>query len=278
MTSNRDVELDRLRGEVDQLRDEAGVTELAMTRLRAELATAREELLDLRAIRDALTPPELPTLPGMELAASFLPASHRVSGDFYLAAPGPDGTAVLVIGDVVGHGIEAARRAAFVRTAFASTATFTDDPSRLLEWANLALIEGAGESDDFVTAACVTYRHGSRTLRWATAGHPPPLWLSDGCEADGAQPGRPLGIASTVGGTAGMAEMTPDSGVVLYTDGLTEARQSGELFGLERVSEFFAQSNGNPLRESLDELSSTAASFTADGLQDDLCILAARLN
>src|SRR5215213_194408 len=188
MLGDRDVELDRLRDEVDHIREVADIQELAMARLRAQLAAAREELGDLRAIRDALTPPELPQLPGMELAASFLPASHRVSGDFYLAAAGPDDTAVLVVGDVVGHGIEAARRAAFVRTAFASTASFTDDPSRLLEWANLALIESAGESEDFVTAACVTYRQSTRCLRWATAGHPPPRWLGSGVEADGVQP------------------------------------------------------------------------------------------
>src|SRR5215213_6173447 len=188
MPADRDVELDRLRSEVGHLREEAGDNARALTTLRAELAAVREELVDLRAIRDALTPPELPQLAGIELAASFLPASHQVSGDFYMAAPGPDETAVLVIGDVVGHGIEAARRAAFVRTAFASTASFTDDPSRLLEWANLALIESAGESEDFVTAACVTYRQSTRCLRWATAGHPPPRWLGSGVEADGVQP------------------------------------------------------------------------------------------
>ena len=276
MAADKDVELDALRAEVGQLRDEADVHEQAMARLRAELAEAQDELVDLRAIRDALTPPELPQLPGLEIAASFLPASHRVSGDFYLAAQGPDDTAVLVIGDVVGHGIEAARRAAFVRTAFASTASFTDDPSRLLEWANLALIESVGESEDFVTAACVTYRHRTRTLRWATAGHPPPLLLETGEEADGASPGRPLGVAATVGGTAAQTQLAPRCGVLLYTDGLTEARQNGELFGVERVSSFIGAMNGSPLNESIRKLSAQAAEFTADGLQDDLCILAAR--
>jgi serine phosphatase RsbU (regulator of sigma subunit) len=271
MAADRDVELDRLRSEIDDNRR-------VMGRLRSELAAARDELVDLRAIRDALTPPELPMLPGIELAASFLPATHRVSGDFYLAAPGPDDTAVLVVGDVVGHGIEAARRAAFVRTAFASTASFTDDPTRLLEWANLALLESGGERDDFVTAACVTYRHSTRRLRWALAGHPPPIWMGSGEEAGGVRPGRPLGLGDTVGGTAADAEMAPGSGLVLYTDGLTEARRDGELFGLDRVTAFIATLDGGGLREQLDRLSSSAADFTVDGLQDDLCILAARLS
>ena len=276
MSADRDVELDRLRSEVGHLRQEADLHAQALTRLRAELAAAREELVDLRAIRDALTPPELPALPGLELAASFLPASHQVSGDFYMAAPGPDDTAVLVIGDVVGHGIEAARRAAFVRTAFASTAGFTDDPSRLLEWANLALIETIGESENFVTAACVTYRPQSRTLRWAMAGHPPPLWLSSGQEVAGASPGVPLGISSTLGGEAAELQAEPGIGLLLYTDGLTEVRQDGDLYGLERVQALM-QSADRPLRETLDELTAAAASFSGEGLQDDLCLLAACL-
>jgi serine phosphatase RsbU (regulator of sigma subunit) len=90
------------------------------------------ELQDLRAIRDALTPPELPRRPGLELAAAFLPAiAEQVSGDFYLVAEGPQDSTVLVVGDVVGHGRQAAPRAAFIRTTFAATAPFSDDPCRL---------------------------------------------------------------------------------------------------------------------------------------------------
>jgi hypothetical protein len=63
--------------------------------------------------------------PGLELAADFLPAdAEQDSGDFYLVAEGPQDSTVLVVGDVVGHGSPAERRAAFVRTAFAATAPF----------------------------------------------------------------------------------------------------------------------------------------------------------
>ena len=77
--------------------------------LRQRLEAAEHELEDLRAIRDALTPPELPRRPGLQLAAGFLPASaERVSGDFYLVAEGPQDSTVLVVGDVVGHGLQEA--------------------------------------------------------------------------------------------------------------------------------------------------------------------------
>ena len=87
----------------------------------------------------------------------------------------------MVVGDVVGHGLEAGRRAAFVRTTFAATAPFSDDPCRLLSWANTALIERAGISNEFVTAACVTYLPNEQLLRWAYAGHLPALcWMTAG--------------------------------------------------------------------------------------------------
>jgi serine phosphatase RsbU (regulator of sigma subunit) len=115
---------------IARLREEAAVREADLAALRERLAVAEYELEDLRAIRDALTPPELPQRPGLELAAAFLPAhDERVSGDFYLVAEGPQDSTVLVVGDVVGHGLQAGRRAAFVRTTFAATAPFSMIPA-----------------------------------------------------------------------------------------------------------------------------------------------------
>jgi serine phosphatase RsbU (regulator of sigma subunit) len=93
---------------IARLRDEAAVRDGDLDVLRERLEAAEHELEDLRAIRDALTPPELPRRPGLELAAAFLPAAaEQVSGDFYLVAEGPQDSTVLVVGDVVGHGLQA---------------------------------------------------------------------------------------------------------------------------------------------------------------------------
>ena len=90
---------------IARLRREAAVRERDVVALRDRLEAAEHELEDLRAIRDALTPPELPERPGLELGAAFLPAAaEQVSGDFYLVAEGPLDSTVLVVGDVVGHG------------------------------------------------------------------------------------------------------------------------------------------------------------------------------
>jgi hypothetical protein len=179
---------------ITRLRREAAIRDSELADLRVRLDAAEHELEDLRAIRDALTPFDLPERPGLDLAAAFVAAAERVSGDFYLVAEGPQDSTVLVVGDVVGHGLDAARRAAFVRTAFASTAPYSDDPRKLLGWANVALVERAGPSSDFVTVACVTHLPGERLLRWAYAGHPPALWLRDGRELTAPRQGVPLGL------------------------------------------------------------------------------------
>ena len=262
---------------IARLREEATLREGDLAVLRTRLEAVEHELEDLRAIRDALTPPELPQRPGMELAAAFLPAAERVSGDFYLVAAGPQDSTVMVVGDVVGHGLQAARRAAFVRTAFAATAPFSDDPCRLLSWANTALVERAGLSTEFVTAACVTFLPDSHTLRWAYAGHPPALWLDDGREIIAPTQGTPLGVRADPGSAEGSLQLAPGAGVLLYTDGLTEARHDGKLFGLDAVSAALSSLERSSPIDAVAVLRSRVADYAYGGLTDDLCLLAARI-
>lgn len=262
---------------VARLRREAEVRDDELTALNDRLGAAEDELKDLRAIRDALTPPDLPQRPGLELAAAFLPAAEQVSGDFYLVAEGPQDSTLLVIGDVIGHGLQAARRAAFVRTTFAATAPFSDDPRQLLSWANTALVERAGTSSEFVTAACVTYLPKGRLLRWAYAGHPPALSMYDDRELVAPSQGTPLGIE--VEPTYVEGKLKSESlGLLLFTDGLTEARHDGELFGLNGVSAALGAVHNPSPREAIAILRARVAEFSYGSLTDDLCMLAARIN
>jgi serine phosphatase RsbU (regulator of sigma subunit) len=282
-------ELERLRTEaadrehradalIARLRAEAGVREHDLTELRERLGAAEHELEDLRAIRDALTPPELPERPGVDLAATYLPAAERVGGDFYLVAEGPQDATVLVVGDVVGHGLPAARRAAFTRTTFAATAPFSDDPCRLLNWANVALIERASTSFDYVTAACVTYLPREQRLRWAYAGHPPALWLDEPRELTPTQQGAPLGLDADPGCVEGSCRSPSSAGMLLYTDGLTEARRGRKFFGLDGVTTALGSLKHPSPAEAVDTLRARVAEFSLDALADDLCLLAARFD
>lgn len=273
--SEHDLRQEKL---IARLRREANVHEEALAGLIARLEEAEDELKDLRAIRDALTPPTLPERPGLELAAAFLPAGEHISGDFYLVAEGPQDSTVLVIGDVIGHGLDAGRRASFVRTTFAATAPFSDDPSQLLSWANTALVERAGTSSDFVTAACMTYLPTERRLRWAYAGHPPALSMYDVRELVAPSQGFPLGIEVEPTYVDGSLQIPEDpTGVLLFTDGLTEARHDEELFGLNGVSAVLSELQHPSPSEAIALLRVRVADFAYGTLSDDLCMLAVRI-
>ena len=274
----RDIRDVRERELIARLRREAEVRDEELAALRERLDAAEHELEDLRAMRDALTPPELPQRPGLELAAAFLPAAEQVSGDFYLVAEGPQESTLLVIGDVVGHGLRAGRRAAFVRTTFAATAPFSDDPRRLLSWANTALIERAGTSSEFVTAACMTFHPNEQLLRWAYAGHPPALWMRDGQELAAPRQGTPLGLEEDPEYLEGTLKPRGSVGVLLYTDGLTEARRNGKFFGLEGVSAVLGELQNPSPSEAIAILRARVADFAYGTLTDDLCMLAARID
>ena len=247
-------------------------------RLCQRLKDAEHELADLRSIRDALTPASLPRPSGLEVAVSYLPASGGVGGDFYLVTDGPADSTILVVGDVAGRGVQAARRAAFVRTAIATAVPFTHDPCRLLELANQALVEHAGTSEEFVTAACLSYRPAERELSWAFAGHLPPLWLDTGQPLVGVKPGLPLGIENALGCTGiSRCGLEPGTGVLLFTDGLVEARRDRVEFGLPRLSFVVGQLTGAAPDEIIGGVLAELEDFTAGESEDDLCLLVARL-
>lgn len=262
---------------VERLRREVLVHEDVIRRLLERLAADELELNDLRAVRDALTPPELAGRPGIDLAASFLPATEGVSGDFYLVAEGPHEATALVVGDVVGKGLGAARRAAFTRTVFATTAPFSDDPGRLLSWANTALVERAEQDRDFVTVGCVTLSPRDRILRWGYAGHPPVLWLDTGEELSGGR-APPLGFSEELACTPAAHHLTPGTGVLLYTDGVTEARHNGDQFGQTRLAQIVRSLRGEAPSEVVAAITTEVEQFAATGLADDLCVLAARIH
>ncbi|MGH3016675.1 MAG: PP2C family protein-serine/threonine phosphatase, partial [Gaiellaceae bacterium] len=249
--------------------------------LSAAVELQRRELGELRAIQEALVPPEMPERPGLELASCYVPAVQGVAGDFFIVAAGPGEATILVVGDVLGKGIDAARRASFVRTALATFAPFSDDPVRLLEMANYSLIEKAGTSETFVTAACVTFRPDQRTASVALAGHPPPIELDSGREV-GVEPGVPLGVEVDIGCTAASVRLERGSGLLLYTDGLIEARRpeaagaDREEFGVERLQRMLVDLPDEPPITVVGEVRNAAEDFAGGALDDDLCMVALR--
>jgi sigma-B regulation protein RsbU (phosphoserine phosphatase) len=247
-----------------------------VARLFARQVAITRELEELEATRDALRPASIAPRPGLDLAAHYVPVQDGVGGDFYVAVEGPRGSTVLVVGDVVGKGVVAAQRAVFVRTSLVTFAPFEDDPARLLQLANAALIERAGTSLDYVTAACVVHRPADATLAWALAGHHAPLALDTGRELEPGGAGQPLGLDHELALTGLSMPLAEDSGVLLYTDGILDARDGhGRRFGEERLSALVREYGGDTAAGVVEHLKDALAGFSP-AAGDDVCLLAAR--
>jgi phosphoserine phosphatase RsbU/P len=159
----------------------------------------------------------------------------------------------------------------------ATSAPYTDDPCRLLVLANAALLERAEPTEELVTAACVVYSPSEHKLRWALAGHPPPLSLDCGLPLNGVRPSFPLGVDAELTCEEGEMDVEPGEGFVLFTDGLTEARRAGgELFGTDRITALLGGLSGKSPSEVVSGLRTAAEEFSGGRLPDDLCLVAAR--
>jgi sigma-B regulation protein RsbU (phosphoserine phosphatase) len=247
-------------------------------RLRDLVAVQDRELGQLRALQAALTPPAVTEQAHLDVASAFVPAEAGVAGDFFLVTTGPAETVTIAVGDVVGHGLEAARRASFVRTSLAAFAGFTDDPQRLLELANHSLVERAGAGAEFVTAVVATFRPGG-SVRIALAGHPRPRRLDEAVEVQDGRAGLPLGIGLDLGGEPADVVLPRGSGLLFYTDGLPEARRGdggGIRFGDERVDHALRTVAGADARATVDALAGAVDGFVCGHPADDLCLVAVR--
>ena len=246
-------------------------------RLRDERASHGKELSRLRVIQDALAPIEAPELPLLDVATRYVPAERGVAGDFYLIAQGHNNSTVVAVGDVVGKGIEAAKRATFVRATISACAPYSDNPVHLLRVANSELIRQHGVSADFITMVCVVIRPDSSVV-WSSAGHPPPVSLTDGSPIGSPRPSYPLGIAPELP-VVGHQTLLPDYGILLYTDGLTDARprrQAYEPFGRNRLARLITEMRDPSPQEVVDSAVEAAQVFARGALPDDVCLVAVR--
>lgn len=252
--------------------------------LAQEVRRRGDELAELRTIQETLSPPEPQPRPGLELATCYLPAQDGVAGDFYLVTRGLHDSTVIAIGDVAGRGLEAAKRAWFVRTVLASSADFTEDPGEMLDLANYSLIEESGASSLFVTAACIVCRPQDGAIRWSVAGHDSPLLLDEATPLPSRPSGGvPLGISDSTGCATVASSLSGGSGLLLYTDGVTEARRSNgsapdALFGGDRLAELISELPGEGPSRVVERVRDAVLEHTGGRLDDDLCLVALRVS
>jgi serine phosphatase RsbU (regulator of sigma subunit)/anti-sigma regulatory factor (Ser/Thr protein kinase) len=189
----------------------------------------------------ALLPEVLPEQPEFSFSAAYRPASEEadVGGDWYDAFPLPDGRIAISVGDVAGHGIDAAVIMGEVRQAIRMAAIGSESPSAVLDYVNSVV--RLRESIGMVTAIFGTYDPASSVLTYAAAGHPPPiLSMMDSPPRRLPTGGLPLGCAPKVDAITWHFTVPQDARVVFYTDGLIENERdliAGEELLLAAIAE-----------------------------------------
>jgi serine phosphatase RsbU (regulator of sigma subunit) len=201
------------------------------------------------ALQSAFVQKALPVIPNLGFHASYMPAGAeaQVGGDWYDAFELPDGRILFSIGDVAGHGIEAAVIMSRARQAIISTALHESDPGVVLSKANESLML---QEPKMVTAVCGYIEPTTLTIRYATAGHPPPVM----CFPHGdphflEHDGIPLGILPNVDYPSFCAHAREGALLVLYTDGVIEHKRDlidGERRLLEAARTVVAQQSADP--------------------------------
>ena len=215
---------------------------------------------------------------GMELGRVSQTAYHPelVGGDFsHVFAVGGDRLGIL-IGDVEGKGIRAAGLTETVRSAVVAFSLVDPSPDYVLGKTNELLLEGAGK-DQFVTACFLLVDLATGATSYAIAGHPAPVLLRDSsCTSLPGRHGLPLGAFQNERHyELSHLSLTYGDCLVLFTDGVTEARREGELFGERRVLETVRTLGGVPAQEVAERLRAAASAFASE-LRDDLQILTVR--
>jgi serine phosphatase RsbU (regulator of sigma subunit) len=227
-----------------------------------------------RALTLGFVPESLPELPGYETGLLYSPAAGEpTGGDLYGVWQLPGGDVALLVGDVAGKGVETAALSAMVRFFVEARSWDEASPAAVLAQAN-SMLSGRLPSDSFVTAFLGVL--SERSLRFANAGHLPPLIVT----ADRVRPlegsGLPLGVGAST--TYSESELALEESELLfaYTDGLVEARRSGEVFGHERLAELLTERALGQRPEELVHAVHAEIADWAGGLTDDAVALALR--
>jgi len=201
---------------------------------RAHFERLEQQLAQARAFQQSMLPPPRASLGGLELAARYAP-SEQVSGDLYDYARGRDGTAAVLVADVSGHGVSAAMLTGVVKAAFHDAHDEDEGPRGVVE----RIASGLRPFDEarFVTVFCASIEVRAGRLSYVNAGHPAPLLWSEGGER------AELDLTGVMISPAFPEESWEErtvafprgSQLLVYTDGISEARGDDGLFGADRL-------------------------------------------
>jgi PAS domain S-box-containing protein len=252
-----------------------------------------------RTLQEGLLPSRLPEVPGVEVGLRYVSAGEvDVGGDFYdlfearranqNGSSEPSSSWGVVIGDVSGKGAEAAAMLAFARYTIRTLATRESCPSTVLSSLNEAMLAQRHERGDhkFCTVTYVKLEtdegnteRGAR-ITVSRGGHPPPFLLrTDGSIYRVGESGRVIGVFNDVNLTEQEVSLAPGDALILYTDGVVEARSpDGLFFGEERLMALLRSSVALDASTIAGRIEDAVLNFQKQALRDDVAVLVLRVS
>jgi PAS domain S-box-containing protein len=234
-----------------------------------------------QTLQRSLLPPDLPLIPGAQVAARYLAAGsgNEIGGDFYDCFSAGSGDWALVIGDVCGKGPEAAAITALVRYTLRASVLHARRPSVILTELNQALLQQSLDHR-FCTVlyASVTPRDDGLEAVLATGGHPLGLVLrADGSVETAGSPGTLLGILREVEISEERVLLRPGDALVLYTDGVVEASPADEALAPERLAVVLGGLAGRDAGAIAEAIERKALEVQDGRLRDDVAVVVLRV-
>jgi len=254
----------------------AGVIALRL-RVQAERGVAEAVALHRELVGSLVPAPSMRRV-DVSVATLYRPGEQRLElgGDFYAAIERTDNSIALLIGDVSGHGPEAAATAAMLRAAWEGLVEADVAPQARLGSLNRMLLAHARFEEFFATVCSVVIDPGLREATVTIAGHPPPILMRDGVEIPiGAPTGVPLGVSEVARWTPTRVSLPQPFSLLLYTDGVIEGRATplgDERFGDERLRQLVTNSPSTG-HELLLSILNTASDAHGGPLPDDSALL-----
>jgi serine phosphatase RsbU (regulator of sigma subunit) len=214
---------------------------------------------------------------GIELAALYQAAAgSEVGGDFYSAWPIDGGRLALLVGDVSGKGVEAAGMTAMVRYMAEALSQHGGEPAPIVTELN-ALLNARLPEGSLVTLVLAVLDSEAGTLQWCSAGHPPPILIdAAGNQTVLEDPGPPCGAFEGATFVGHQEDFRERDVLVLYTDGIIEARRQGREFGEEGLREALRDAAGEAPAQLARSVYAAARTWSGGRLTDDVAIAVAR--
>jgi len=232
-------------------------------------------------LRQTMMPTTTRSVPYLDTAV-FLRVAHEheeLGGDFY-DIHGDDDDLTVLLGDVAGKGVEAAVHAKRIRNAVRTASHVDRDPAWILGLVNRVLCsEAEALSEVISTAVCARLRPGpdSLVVDIANAGHPPALVLrADGTVETIAAEGVALALLDETTYSTTTLELQPGDTLLCYTDGVTEAHGSEDMFGEQRLVGVLSQLGGVKASAVVDQVAIAVTSHIAHRQRDDIALVALR--